>query len=58
MAPVRLHLPAAVSLLQAASGGSPPRQQRPVIDPTPLREALNSLPSQEFKMGEQCCESC
>lgn len=36
----------------AASGGSPPRQQRPVIDPTPLREALNSLPSQEFKMGE------
>ncbi|KAI7841106.1 hypothetical protein COHA_005331 [Chlorella ohadii] len=36
----------------AASGASPPRRQRPVIDPTPLREALNALPSQEFKMGE------
>jgi hypothetical protein len=50
---------AAAALL---SGAPPPlpllmdaeqQQKRAVIDPTPLREALNALPGQEFKMGEQ-----
>lgn len=36
----------------AAAGGScKPASGRPVIDPTPLREAINALPGQEFKMG-------
>ncbi|KAL4424466.1 hypothetical protein ABPG77_006404 [Micractinium sp. CCAP 211/92] len=36
----------------AAAGASGRRNGRPVIDTTPLREALNALPGQEFKIGE------
>jgi uncharacterized UBP type Zn finger protein len=35
------------------------RHQHVVIDPTPLREAINALPGQEFKLGERlCCKRC
>ena len=47
---------AAAGLPAPASSGS----KRAVIDPTPLRDALNSLPGQEFKIGEprSCCFCC
>lgn len=37
----------------AAGGGALQQGERPVIDPTALREAINSLPGQEFKTGER-----
>lgn len=43
----------------AAAGDAPPAAraaQRPLIDPTPLREAINALPGQEFKIGESWCQ--
>jgi hypothetical protein len=48
----RLDAAAAVALAQRAQQGAA-RQERAVIDPTPLREALNALPGQEFKLGER-----
>lgn len=39
----------AAAAAAAGSGGRP--SGRPVIDPTPLREAINALPGQEFKIG-------
>lgn len=38
-----------------ATGTSGRRNGRPVIDTTPLREALNALPGQEFKIGGWGC---
>ena len=37
----------------AAGAASTNRAERPVIDPTPLRDAINALPGQEFKTGEE-----
>jgi hypothetical protein len=34
-----------------AATSSVVEQQHVVIDPTPLREAINGLPGQEFKLG-------
>ncbi|KAL4437094.1 hypothetical protein ABPG75_004233 [Micractinium tetrahymenae] len=36
----------------AGGGSAGSAGERPVIDPTPLREAINALPGQEFKIGE------